>query len=164
MNPVVYTVVTIALVIALPVMIFGMFRSNEMDRYRELVSKPEHLLYKSASFAFVDRPNDQTSYVEVFGEKFTEESICATAKKDVAKLKKLGCSTMIDYFFDKRDPLSHEEFAQELEKYQKDLKQWLLKYQNKRNSEPKPTAPYDFSKITLLPTSKYSKVSSTFEW
>lgn len=160
MNPTVYTAV--ALVVVLSGIVLFVFRSNEVARYRELVPKPEQLLYKSAGFVFIERPNNQTSHVELFGKKFTEKSILRAVKKDVIKLEKRGYKTQTEYFFDVREPLSEKDFAKEMETYRKDFAKWQEKDYRMRDVDPKPKAPYDFSKTIVL--SNGPEYHHTFEW
>lgn len=152
----------VALVVVLFCIFLVIFRSNEVARYRELVPKPENLLYESAGFVFIERPNDQTSHVELFGKKFTEKSILRAVKKDVIKLEKRGYKTQTEYFFDVREPLSEEDFAKEMETYRKDFAKWQEKDYRTRDVDPKPKAPYDFSKTTIL--SNGPEYHHTFEW
>ena len=150
----------VALLVVLSCIVLFVFQSNEVARYRELVPKPENLLYESAGFVFIERPNNQTSHVELFGKKFTEKSILRAVKKDVIKLEKRGYKTQTEYFFDVREPLSEKDFAKEMETYRKDFAKWQEKEYRQRDVVPK--APYDFSKTTILPNGP--EYHHTFEW
>lgn len=136
---------------------------KDVRRYRFLVPKPEHLLYESACFAFFEYPNEEKSYVEVFGRRLHEASICNAVMKDMRKLEKMGYTFDLDYRYDSSEPHSQEEFDILLAEYQEKIPEWKKENQGRPLKEKKPKAPYDFLKITVA-TPEGSKFHHSFEW
>lgn len=124
---------------------------KDLKMYLTYIKKPEDLLAFKELVFFVEYPNTGKKLVRIGGQDFSSDLVVNWMLRDIACLKRKGFEIDKEFLYDQRVPLPVDVF----EKLHAEYKTAL--YHSKQGSRffgskmPKPVAPYDFSKVNILP-------------
>jgi hypothetical protein len=124
---------------------------NDLKTYLTFIKKPEDLLAFKELVFLVEYPNTSKKFVRIGGQDLSSNLVVNWMLHDIACLKRKGFQIDKEFLYDERAPLPADVF----EKLHAEYK--MAVHHSKQGSrffgtkKPKPVAPYDFSKVNILP-------------